>query len=115
MLVLRSEVGPERGELMWLLRLAGDPPIDGVLEYRGGVLYAEPGVAAPELGGRPRSLRWLGVRGMSERSSAGRTKGSSATPILYSGNRKSSVNNQPPYSLSHALVLETGGSENLRL
>jgi len=38
LLVLRSDAGLARGELMWLLKLAGDPPMDGVLEYRGGVL-----------------------------------------------------------------------------
>lgn len=93
---------------MWLRRLAGDPPIEGVLEYRGGVLYADEGVAGFELGGRPRSLRWLGVRGMSERSSAGRTRGRRARPMLNSGKRKSSVDSQPAYSLRTALVLEKG-------
>jgi len=65
--------------------LAGEPASDGVLEYRGGVLYAEFGVSGLELGGRPRSFRWAGVRGMSERSSAWRTRGSSALLILKIG------------------------------
>ncbi len=67
--------------------LAGDPASDGVREYRGGVLYAELGVAGRELGGRPSSLRWAGVRGMSERSSWGRTSGSSAKAMLINGTR----------------------------
>lgn len=54
----------------------GDPdalllPLRGVadLEYRGGVMYWDPGVAGCELGLRPRSDRCCGVRGTSERSS----------------------------------------------
>lgn len=42
----------------------------------------EPGVGGAELGGKPSSLRWPGVRGISERSSLGRKSGSRATPIL---------------------------------
>jgi hypothetical protein len=37
--------------------LAGDPAMDGVLEYLGGVLYTESGVAGLELGGKPSSFR----------------------------------------------------------
>lgn len=37
--------------------LAGEPASEGVLEYRGGVLYTEFGVAGLELGGKPSSFR----------------------------------------------------------
>lgn len=67
--------------------LAGDPASDGVLEYRGGVLYTEFGVAGAELGGKPSSFRWAGVSGMSERSSLGRTSGSNAKATLINGTR----------------------------
>lgn len=71
------------------MMLAGDPASDGVLEYRGGVLYTELGVAGLELGGRPSSFRWAGVSGMSDRSSLGRTSGSSAKAMLINGTRTS--------------------------
>lgn len=34
-----------------------DPDNEGVREYRGGVLYTDPGVGGAEEGPRPRSLR----------------------------------------------------------
>jgi hypothetical protein len=44
----------------------------GVLRtYRGGVTYVLPGVGGVASGESPRSVRWRGVRGMSERSSFG--------------------------------------------
>jgi hypothetical protein len=85
--------------------LAGDPASDGVLEYRGGVLYAEFGVAGRELGGRPSSFRWAGVRGMSERSSFGRTRGSNAKAMLIKGTRTTVAYIQPLYCCRTELTL----------
>jgi hypothetical protein len=68
---------------LWLA--AGEPASDGVREYLGGVLIAELGVGGAELGGRPRSFLWLGVRAMSERSSCRRTRGRKAMTMLTSG------------------------------
>jgi hypothetical protein len=45
----------------------------------------EEGVGGAEEGGRPRSLRWAGVRGMSERSSVWRKRGRRARRMLISG------------------------------
>jgi hypothetical protein len=88
--------------------LAGDPASDGVLEYRGGVLYTEFGVAGLELGGRPSSFRWAGVRGMSERSSLGRTSGSSAKTMLISGTMTRVAYIQPLYCFKTGLTLVEG-------
>lgn len=44
--------------------------------YLGGVTNVVPGVAGGvAAGSKPRSERWVGVRGMSERSSFGRKRG----------------------------------------
>ena len=68
--------------------LIGVPAIDGVLEYFGGVLMAvAPGVALA-IDGSPRSFLWEGVRGMSDRSSAGRKSGSKAATMLNRGTRR---------------------------
>lgn len=74
-----------RGELEKLRLLPADPEIEGVREKRGGVLYTEPGVGGAEEGGRPSSFRWLGVRGMSEKSSLCRARGSRLVPMLKMG------------------------------
>lgn len=60
---------PAKGEFEKLAFLLAGEPL-GVRAYRGGVLYWDPGVGGAGLGGRPRSLRWAGVKAMSERSSA---------------------------------------------
>lgn len=83
---LRYPAGLSKPEKLLLLPV--DPDMDGVREYRGGVLYTDPGVGGADEGPRPRSFRWPGVRGMSERSSFGRTSGNRATPILNSGMHK---------------------------
>jgi hypothetical protein len=88
--------------------LAGEPASEGVLEYRGGVLYTEFGVAGLELGGRPSSLRWAGVRGMSERSSLGRTRGRSAKRMLINGTRMSVAYTQLLYCFNTGLTLADG-------
>jgi hypothetical protein len=88
--------------------LAGDPASDGVLEYRGGVLYTEFGVAGLELDGRPSSFRCAGVRGMSERSSWGRTSGSSAKTMLINGTRMSVAYIQRLYCFKMGLILVKG-------
>ena len=85
--------------------LAGDPASEGVLEYRGGVLYAEFGVAGRELGGRPSSFLWAGVRGMSERSSLGRTRGSNAKAMLIKGTMTTAAYIQPLYCCKTGLIL----------
>lgn len=59
--------------------------MDGVREYRGGVLYLVSGVAGLELGGRPSSFRWADVNGMSDRSSFARTSGRQAMTIFQHG------------------------------
>lgn len=73
----------ERGEFEKLPLLAGDPLNGvGVLAYLGGVAYLVSGVTGVELGGSPRSFRWAGVRGMSERSSLPRNRGQQAATML---------------------------------
>lgn len=67
------------------------------------------GVAARELGGRPRSLRCAGVRGMSERSSAGRARGRSAMAMLIRGIRISAAESQLLYCFSSGLNLVVRG------
>lgn len=71
--------------------LAGIPAIDGVLEYLGGVLMEGPPGVAFVIDGSPRSFLWEGVRGMSERSSAGRKSGRSATTMLKRGTRRTAA------------------------
>ena len=95
--------------------LAGDPASDGVLEYRGGVLYTEFGVAGLELDGRPSSFRCAGVRGMSERSSWGRASGSSATTMLINGTAMSAANIQRLYCFRTGLILVKGLAGCLQL
>jgi hypothetical protein len=85
--------------------LAGVPACDGVLEYRGGVLYTELGLAGCELGGRPSSFRWAGVSGMSDMSSLGRTSGSSAKMMLIDGSRNRPAYIQLLYCFKTGLVL----------
>lgn len=70
--------------------LAGVPAMEGVREYLGGVLMEglPPGTDAPAIEGRPRSFLWEGVKGMSERSSAGRKSGRRATTMLKRGMRR---------------------------
>ena len=72
---------PERGELLKLPLLPTEL-IEGVREYRGGVLKCASGVGATMVGGRPRSLRCAGVNGMSARSSSVRKYGMIAMPTL---------------------------------
>jgi hypothetical protein len=56
--------------------LAGLALRDVESRYLGGVTNVVPGVAGGvAAGSRPRSERWVGVRGMSERSSLGRKRG----------------------------------------
>lgn len=74
----------ESGELDGVC-LPVDPAIEGVREYRGGVLYLVSGVAGFELGGRPSSFRWAGVRGISARSSLARTRGRHAMTMFHTG------------------------------
>lgn len=62
--------------------------MEGVREYFGGVEMSEAGVGGALMGGRPRRSRWAGVRGMSERSSLGRTKGRRARRMLKRGIRR---------------------------
>lgn len=51
--------------------------------YLGGVTNVVPGVAGGvTAGSRPNRERWVGVRGMSERSSLGQKRGESAIPAL---------------------------------
>jgi len=59
-------------------------PLNGVddLGYFGGVAYWEPGVGGAELGGRPRSFRCAGVKGISETSSGFRKRGRQAMRML---------------------------------
>ncbi len=85
--------------------LAGDPASDGVLVYLGGVLNVEFGVGGAEFGGRPNSLRCAGVRGMSERSSTGRTRGRSAQMMFNKGSMARETDIQPPYFLISAGTL----------
>lgn len=63
-----------RGEVP---RLEGLPARDpDTSRYLGGVAYCVPGVTGGvELGLRPRRERWVGVNGISERSSFGRNRG----------------------------------------
>jgi hypothetical protein len=67
------------------LWLEAEPAWEGVREYRGGVAMVEDGVGGREEGGRPRSLRWAAVRGMSDRSSVWRKRGKSARRMLIRG------------------------------
>jgi hypothetical protein len=46
------------------------------------VAYFVSGAGGVELGGRPRSFRWAGVRAMSEMSSLPRNRGQHATTVL---------------------------------
>lgn len=63
--------------------LAGEPLNGvGVRAYLGGVEYFASGVGGAELGGRPSSLRWAGVRGMSKISSLLRKRGQHAANML---------------------------------
>jgi hypothetical protein len=72
-----------RGEFEKLPLLAGEPLNGvGVRGYLGGVAYFVSGVAGAELGGRPSSLRWAGVSGMSEISSFPRRSGQHAATML---------------------------------
>ncbi len=71
----------ETGEVEKLRRLAAEPT-DGVREKRGGVLYADPGVGGLDDGGRPSSRRCPGVKGISDRSSFGPSKGSRLMAML---------------------------------
>ena len=53
-------------------RLAGLALREVDIRYLGGVTYVVPGVAdGVAVGSRPNRARWVGVRGMSERSSLG--------------------------------------------
>lgn len=74
----------DNGELAGLSLLI-EPAMDGDRAYRGGVLYAESGVGGTELGSKPSSRRWPGVKAISDRSSWGRIKGRQAIAILTSG------------------------------
>lgn len=60
--------------------------MDGVREYLGGVLYTVFGGSGLELGGRPSSLRWAAVKGMSDMSSFCRISGRQAIPMFHTGN-----------------------------
>lgn len=62
--------------------LAAEPETEGVRVYRGGVVYTAFGVADDLMAGRPNSLRWLGVNGMSESVSGLRKSGSSERTML---------------------------------
>lgn len=48
---------PDKGDPETALRLLTEPEMDGVREYRGGVLKTASGLAAKELAGSPRSFR----------------------------------------------------------
>ncbi len=73
------------GELEKLRLLPAEPEADGVRVYRGGVLYTEPGVGGAVDGGRPSSLRWPAVRGISEQSSFARNNGDKFITMLNRG------------------------------
>lgn len=60
---------PDKGELVKLGLLPTEPAKEGEREYRGGVLNFASAVAGEGEGGRPKSLRWTSVRGISLRSS----------------------------------------------
>jgi len=77
--------------------------MDGVLEYLGGVLYAELGVGDTALGGRPSSFRCPGVRGMSDISSFFRKRGVNANAILIRGIASSINHTHPPYIAAMSL------------
>ena len=71
--------------------------MDGVREYRGGVLYLASGVGGNALGARPNSLRWAGVRGMSDSSSFFRIRGRQAMMMLARGHSCKANHAQPTY------------------
>lgn len=77
----------EPGELEKLRRLVAEPT-EGVREKRGGVLYTDPGVSGLDDGGRPRSFRCPGVKGMSDKSSFGRMMGKRLAATLNRGMRQ---------------------------
>lgn len=79
------------GELDGLAFLV-EPARDGVRAYRGGVLYTVFGASGFELGGRPSSLRWAGVRGISDMSSGFRRRGAQAMPTFQTGNMETMMN-----------------------
>ena len=82
--------------------------MDGVLEYLGGVLYAESGVGDAALGGRPSSFRCPGVRGISDISSFFRKRGINANAILIRGIASSVNHTHPPYIAAMSLrILES--------
>ena len=73
----------DRGEFELLL----SEPVRGVGDrgYLGGVMYWVVGVdEGVTFGSRPSKARWVGVRGMSVRSSFGFTRGRKAVPMLKS-------------------------------
>lgn len=71
--------------------------MDGVREYRGGVLNFASGVAVPSAGFSPSSFRCVAVSGISESSSLGRTSGRHAMPIWIKGTSWTSNHAQPKY------------------
>ena len=70
-----------------LVRLRGELFLGvGEREYRGGVTYCVAGVLGVSgvvLASSPRSSRWVGVKGMSERSSFDLATGKTARHMLY--------------------------------
>lgn len=71
--------------------------MDGVREYRGGVLNFASGVGAIAVGLSPSSFRWAAVNGISESSSLGRTSGRHAMPIWMKGTSWMRNHAQPKY------------------
>lgn len=73
-----------------VFRLEGLPARDpDASRYLGGVAYCVPGVAGGvELGSRPRRERWVGVNGISDRSSFGRNSGYSAVRMFIINNKR---------------------------
>jgi hypothetical protein len=71
--------------------------MDGVREYRGGVLNFVSGVTVASAGLSPSSFRCVAVNGISESSSLGRTSGRHAMPIWMKGTSWTRNHAQPKY------------------
>jgi hypothetical protein len=74
--------------------------MDGVREYRGGVLNFASGVGATTDGSSPSNFRWVAVNGISESSSFGRMSGRHAMPIWMKGRSWARNQAHPRYSRS---------------
>lgn len=77
--------------------LAAEPETEGVRVYRGGVVYTALGVADVLRTGRPNSLRWLGVNGISTRVSGLRKSGRRERAMLMKSTALMTVTSRPLY------------------